>query len=148
MRFNEEQVRDLDDFQSWNEGKSSADRLSLFDYATFKATPDLILALAALFFCELVEVEGHYFIAEKFDASAYDDLKRKLEDGREIQRVMNNLYMSTLLQNAEVTDELAKVCAQVVAAAWTEVHGAKHVVAEVHGTTLEDLAVTLVNAHE
>jgi hypothetical protein len=148
MRFGEEQTRDLEDFQSWNEGKTGADRLSLFDYATFAATPDLLLAFAALFFCELVEVDGHYFIAEKFDAAVYEDWRRKQPDAREIQRVMNNLYMSTLLQNAEVTDAQAKICAQVIAAAWNEVHGPKHVVAEVHGTTLDDLAVTLVNAHE
>jgi hypothetical protein len=36
----------------------------------------------------------------------------------------------------------------VLAACWNEVHSAKHVVAEVHGTTLEDLSVTLVDAHE
>lgn len=148
MRINEEQLRELEDFQSWNEGKAAADRLSLFDYITFEATPDLLLGFAALFFCELTEVEGHYFIAGKFDASVHEDWKRKLADPREIQRAMNNLHMSTLLQNAEVTDAQAKVCAQVIAAAWNEVHGPKHVVAEVHGTTLEDLAVTLVNAHE
>jgi len=148
MRFSEEQTRDLEDFQSWNEGRSGADRLSLFDYSTFAATPDLLLAFAALFFCELTEVDGHYFIAEKFDAAVYADWQRRQPDAREIQRAMNNLYMSTLLQNAEVTDAQAKVCAQVIAAAWNEVHGAKHVVAEVHGTILDDLAVTLVNAHE
>lgn len=148
MRFSEEQTRDLEDYQSWNEGRSAADRLSLFDYATFAATPDLLLAFAALFFCELTEVDGHYFIAEKFDAEAYVDWRRRQPDMREIQRAMNNLYMSTLLQNAEVTDAQAKICAQVIAAAWNEVHGAKHVVAEVHGTVLDDLAVTLVDAHE
>jgi len=148
MRINEEQLRELDDFQSWNEGKTGAERLPLFDYVTFEATPDLLLGFAALFFCELTEVEGHYFIAEKFDAAVYEDWKRRQPDSREIQRSMNNLHMSTLLQNAEVTDAQAKVCAQVIAAAWNEVHGPRHVVAEVHGTTLEDLAVTLVNAHE
>jgi hypothetical protein len=148
MRFNEEQLRELDGFQSWNEGKAGAGRLSLFDYVTFEATPDLLLGFAALFFCELTEVDGHYFIAGKFDAAVYEDWKRRKPDAREIQRAMNNLHMSALLQNAEATDSQARVCAQVIAAAWNEVHGPRHVVAEVHGTTLEDLAVTLVNAHE
>jgi len=148
MRFSEEQTRDLEDFQSWNEGRSGTDRLSLFDYATFQATPDLLLSFAALFFCELTEVDGHYFIAAKFDAAVYEDWKRKSPDHREIQRAMNNLFMSTLLQNAEVSDAQAKVCADVIAAAWNAVHGDRHVVAEVHGTTLEDLAVTLVDSHE
>jgi hypothetical protein len=148
MRINEEQLRELEDFQSWNEGKAGAERLSLLDYVTLDATPDLLLGFAALFFCELTEVDRHYFIAEKFDAGVYEDWKRRQPDARQIQRAMNNLHMSTLLQNAEVTDSQARVCAQVLAAAWNEVHGAKHVVAEVHGTTLEDLVVTLVNAHE
>jgi hypothetical protein len=148
MRFGEEQLRELEDFQSWNEGRTGEQRLSLFDYVTFEATPDLLLGFAALFFCELTEVDGHYFIAGKFDAGLYEDWKRKQPDAREIQRAMNNLHMSTLLQNAEVADSQARVCAQVIAAAWNEVHGPRHVVAEVHGTTLEDLAVTLVNAHE
>ena len=148
MRFNEEQLQGLEDFQSRNEGRSGADRLSLFDYATLEATPDLLLAFAALFFCELTEVDGHYFIAEKFDATVYEAWKRRLEDRRDIQRAMNRLVMNTLLQSTVVTDSQAKVCAQVVAAAWNEVHGTKHMVAEVHGTTLEDLAVTLVDSHE
>jgi hypothetical protein len=32
--------------------------------------------------------------------------------------------------------------------AWSEVNGRKGPVTEVHGTTLEDMAVTLVNGHE
>jgi hypothetical protein len=148
MRFSDEQTRHLEDFQSRNEGKSAADRLSLFDYASTAATPDLVLAFAALFFCELIEVDGHYFISEKFDVAVYEEWKRKQPDLREIQRIMNSLYMSTLLKNAEVTAAQAKVCAEVIAAVWNEVHGAKHAVAEVHGTTLQDLAVTLVDSHE
>jgi hypothetical protein len=148
VRFNEEQLRELKDFQSRNEGKSGADRITLFDYATFRATPDSLLAFAALFFCELTEVEDHYFIADRFDARVFADLKSKLTDLREVQRVMNRLPMSTLMQNAEISDSLARICAHVLAATWNEVHGAKHVAAEVHGTTLEDLSVTLVDAHE
>jgi len=148
VKFSEEQLRELEDFQSWNEGKCDAERITLFEYASFKATPDSLMAFAALFFCELTEVEDHYFIADRFDARVFAELKSEWTDLREVQRIMNRLHMSTLMQNAEISDTLAKVCAQVLAASWNEVHGAKHVVAEVHGNTLEDLSVTLVDAHE
>jgi hypothetical protein len=137
VRFNEEQLREL-----------GAARHSLLDFATLRATPELLMAFAALFFCELIEVEGHYFVAEKFDPRVFDESKTRLTDLREVQRIMNQIQIRTLMQNAEVSDSLARVCAQVIASAWNEVHGPNHVVAEVHGTTLEDLSVTLVDAHE
>ena len=52
MRFSEEQTRDLEDYQSWNEGRSAADRLSLFDYAR---TREDLLALAGPVMAAAVE---------------------------------------------------------------------------------------------
>ncbi len=145
MRISETQLAGLDDFHAWNEGKTSAERISLLDYATFNATPELLFAFAALLLCDLIEVEGHYFIADRFNRVFYERWKLQLNDGKSVQRVMNHLHISTLLQNAELTDDLAKSCADLIASAWSEAHAAKGVVGEVHGTTLDDLAVTLVN---
>jgi hypothetical protein len=148
VKISTETTERLSDFRSWNEGKCEADRISLLTYATFVATPDLLFAFASLFFCELVEVEKHYFIKDRFDVRVYEDWKKRLDDPRAIQRVMNHIHISTLLQNADVDEAQARSCAELLAAAWNEVHLRRGATAEVHGTTLEDLSVTLVNLHE
>ena len=145
MRFNEAQLQTLGDFQSWKEGEDGP--VSLLDYAAYTATPDQLFGYAALFFRELREVDGHYYFADTFDEKLYAEW-RTGKPGREIQATMNELPMSKLLGNADVDAAAAMACARLVAAAWNEVHGDKGVVAEVHGETLEDLAVTLVNGHE
>ncbi len=146
MRFTDKQLLALSDFQSWKEGEDEP--VSLLDYAAFTATPDQLFGYAAVFFREVLEVEGHVFFADSFDEDTYALWKSKLPGGREIQRVMNALPISRLLQHADIDHAAAKACAQLVAAAWDEVHGRKGVVAEVHGETLEDLSVTLINQHE
>ena len=146
MRFTEHQLRALSDYQSWKEGEDGP--ATLLDYAAFTATPDQLFGYAAVFFRELVEVERHYFFADAFDEVTYARLKQQLPDGRAVQRVINELKMATLLQNADIDARAAKSCAELIAAAWNEVHGREGLVAEVHGSTLDDLLVTLVNLHE
>jgi hypothetical protein len=145
VRFTEAQLQTLGDFQSWSEGEDGP--VSLLDYAAYTATPDQLFGFAALFFRELREVDGHYYFADSFDEKLYAEWHSR-KPGREIQAAMNELPMSKLLGNADVDAAAAMNCARLVAAAWNEVHGDKGVVAEVHGETLEDLAVTLVNGHE
>jgi hypothetical protein len=146
LRFTDKQLQALGDFQSWKEGEDEP--VTLLDYAGFTATPDQMFGYAAVFFRELIEVDGHYFFEDAFDADTYALWKSKLSNGRDIQRVMNALPMSRLLQSADVDATAAAACAQLVADAWNEVHIRRGVTAEVHGSTLEDLAVTLVNLHE
>jgi hypothetical protein len=136
----------LTDFQSWKEGESG--EVTLLDYAAYTATPDQLFGYAAVFFREVMEVDGHHYFVDAFDEKAYALLKARFPDGRDIQRALNALPMSRLLQDADIGDGAAVACAQLVASAWTEVHIRKGVTAEVHGTTLEDLSVTLVNLHE
>ena len=145
MRFTDAQLQTLGDFQSWQEGEDGP--VSLLDYAAYTATPDQLFGFAALFFRELVEVGGHYYFADTFDQKLYDEWHPR-KTGREIQATMNELPMSKLLGNADVDTRSAMNCARLLAAAWNEVYGRKGLVAEVHGETLEDLAVTLVNGHE
>lgn len=146
MRFSDTQLRALNDYQSWKEGEDRA--ATLLDYASFTATPDQLFAYAAVFFRELVEVEGHYFFVDEFDAAAHAKAAAELADGREVQRRLNALPMSRLLQSADVDDAAAKSCASLIAAAWNEVHAHEGVTAEIHGESLTDLVVTLVNGHE
>ena len=145
MRFNDAQLQHLGDFQAWKEGEDGP--VTLLDYAAYTATPDQLFGYAALFFRELVEVDGHYYFADTFDEKLYAEWRSR-KPGREIQATMNELPMAKLLGNADVDTAGAKQTAQLLAAAWNEVYGRKGLVAEVHGATLEDLAVTLVNGHE
>lgn len=148
MRISTEALARLSDYQSRNEGRSDSERISLEEYATLVATPDLLFAFAALFFCEMVEIEKHHFVKERFERDVYDDWKTRYDDRRDIQRVMNRMQVSTLFQGAQMDDLLARSCAELLAAAWTEVHVRRGVTAEVHGNTADDLSVTLVNLHE
>jgi hypothetical protein len=146
LRFSEKELEALGDFQSWKEGEDGP--ATLLDYAGYTATPDQLFGYAAVFFREVLEVDAHHYFADVFDEKVYSQLKAQFPDGRDIQRVMNALPMSKLLQNADIDDGAAAACAQLVASAWNEVHIRRGVTAEVHGTTLADLAVTLVNLHE
>jgi hypothetical protein len=145
LRFNDAQLQALGDFQSWKEGEDGT--VSLLDYAAYTATPDQLFGYAALYFRELREVDGHYYFVDSFDQKLYDEWRTR-KPGREIQATMNELPMSKLLGNADVDSGAAMNCARLLGAAWNEVYGRKGLVAEVHGETLEDLAVTLVNGHE
>lgn len=146
LRFTEHQLRALSDYQSWKEGEDGP--ATLLDYAAYTATPDQLFAYAALFFRELVEVDGHYYFADEFDAAVYERAKAELPDGRDVQRRLNALAISRVLQSADVDDAAAKSCAMLIAAAWNALHADEGVTAEVHGETLENLVVTLVNGHE
>ena len=146
LRFTDHQLRALSDFQSWKEGEDGP--ATLLDYAAFTATPDQLFGYAALFFRELVEIDGRHFFADEFDAAAYESAKADLADGRDVQRRLNALAIRRVLQSADVDDAAAKSCALLIAAAWNELHGDEGVTAEVHGETLGDLVVTLVNGHE
>lgn len=143
MKLNDEDLHLLSDFNSWNEGQPQ-DRISIFDYLCFNATPDLLFGFAALFFCELIKVEGHWFIQSRFDHESYERWKNKGLDVVEIQRVMNHIHIRSLLQQQPLDDSLAMACAQLIKRAWDQVHKEKMMVAEVHGG--EDISVTLVSA--
>lgn len=153
MKFSTEAIDKLAAYQAWIGGPGSKSEAgspcaSLQDYAASVATPDLLFAFAALFFCEVIEVDKHLFLKHRFDQRAYEAWKKQLTDARDIQRVMNRTRIATLLQNARVDDAGARACAELLAAAWNEVHIRRGANAEVHGTTVEDLSVTLVNLHE
>ena len=146
MRITDAQLQHLGDFQAWKEGEEGP--VTLFDYACYTATPDQMFGYAAVFFREVIEVDHHYYFADAFDEQDYARRTALQPDRRAIQRTLNELRVAKLFENADVDDATAKSCAQLLANAWNEVHGDKGLVAEVHGATLDDLFVTLVNGHE
>jgi hypothetical protein len=144
MKIPESHLGLLSDFQGWNEGKAVHDRITLLDYVSFNATAELLLGFGELYFCELILVDDNYFIESRFDFSIYAKWKASLPDMRAIQRVINHVHIRTLLQSNPVSDELAVACAETIAKAWNEIHRAKSLCAEVHGSVFDDISVTLV----
>jgi len=146
MKISENHLELLSDFQVWNEGKAVHDRITLLDYVSFNATAELVLGFGELFFCELILVDQNYFIESRFDFATYAKWKASLPDIRAIQRVINHIHMRTLLQSHPVSDALAVACAETIAKVWNEIHRAKSLRAEVHGSVFDDVSATLVAA--
>src|SRR5688572_30229270 len=108
----------LSDVSAWRStGPSGGDAsdFGLLSYLSCVATPDLLFAFAELLAPSLVEHEGSYFIAERFDERIYDDWRAKLGDPRDIERVINHIHISSLFQDQHVTDEMALAAANLIA---------------------------------
>jgi hypothetical protein len=146
MEMSSEDLKMLRDFNSWNEGKTADARISIFDYLCFNASPDLLFGFASLFFCELIRVDGHYFIRERFDEEVYREWKAGNYEVRFIQKMMNHIHMRSLFQKEQLSDALALSCAQMIRDIWNKVFSDKSLVAEIDGESSEDISVTLVAA--
>jgi hypothetical protein len=132
--------RDLSDFQRWADGKA---RFDLVDYAMCIGTPDILFAIFELLEPELVLHKGHYFLAHQFDQSVFEEWAEKLEDMREIQRVMNHVHVSGLVQGQEIGGETAVLIASTIARFWGRSFAHLGLSAEAFGTELDDAQVTL-----
>jgi len=129
----------LKDYQSWAAGKSDFD---LLDYVACVATPDLFFGFGELFFPEVVLHDGNYFLASDFRASTYNEWLVRLKDPIAVQKVMNHVHISTLIQQQVVPDLVALEVAKHLAACWSVSLADKGLVAEAYGETFEDLEVT------
>lgn len=142
MHVSKESLQALREFNRWKSGAQGAS-FSLLDFVCCVCTPDLLLGFAELFSPELVLHDGAYFIASRFDERTYEAWKNRGTKLREIQRVMNHIHMSTLLQREEVSLNVAREAAEAVASIWTLVFRDSGLSGEVVGEEFEDLAVTL-----
>jgi hypothetical protein len=122
------------------------EEFGVLSYLCFVATPDLLFAFAELLAPELVMHEGSYFIAERFSVANYEEWRARLEDARDIERVMNHLHISTLFQDQDVPDALAVAAAALIAGAWTRGFTSIGVVGEAYGDTFATAEVTLLRA--
>ena len=139
MKVDAEIERNLTDYQGWNAGESE---FGFLDYTCCVATPDLFFGFSELLVPELVEHEGEWFRAEKFDRKTHEDWKRALADPLAIQKVMNHIHLSTLFQDQVVADAVALAAARQLATIWSRVLADKGLVAEAYGDNLTDLEVT------
>lgn len=132
----------LADFQAWARSGPVGSTVSLLDYVGFVGTPDLLFAFAALFWPELVTHDGMRFLASGFSAEVYNQWRDSGTSRREIQRVMNHVHVSTLLQEQVVSDKVAVEVARAIAAIWSRTIGPEGLVAESIGSGFDDAAVT------
>jgi len=77
-----------------------------------------------------------------FDTHLYDSWMRKLNSQEETQKVLNHVHVSTLFQDQNVPDDLARACADVIRDAWSVSLKSLGVRAESGGTSLDDAYVT------
>lgn len=142
MRVKDSVLSQLRDFLAWSKAGAAPGPISLFDYVGFIATLDSLFGFAELFCPALVIHEGFHFLSSGFSVDTYNAWVRQGRTPEEIQRVMNHVHMSTLLQNQEVGDEAALEAARVIAEIWARTLGPEGLVAEAIGDGFEDAAVT------
>lgn len=130
----------LGDYQAW---KGKATEFDLLDYVQCVATPDLFFGFLALLRPELVRHKGDYFLASHFVPETYERWMEELSDPVEVQKVMNHLHISALIQGQEVSDLLARGIALRLAECWSEVFSSHELVGEAYGDTFENAHVTL-----
>lgn len=146
MRPKVDVLSQLTDFRAWALGGADPGRVTLLDYVGFVSTPDLLFGFAELFFPDLVVHEGRRFLASGFSIDTYEQWLNAGRTPEEIQRVMNHLHISTLLQQQNVSDEVAVEAARIVAQVWFRTLGPEGVAVESGGAGLEDAAVTFFDA--
>lgn len=142
MRLKDSTLSQLHDYLAWSSTGASPGEVSLLDYVGFVATPDSIFAFAELFSPELTVHNGFKFLASGFSLETYNAWEGQGTSPKEIQRVMNHLHISTLLQQQEITDEVAVEAARAIAAIWSKTIGGDELEVEVLGSCLSDAAVT------
>ena len=142
MRLKESVMSQLNDFRAWSATGAAPGPISLFDYVGFIATIDSLFGFAALFLPDLVVHDGLRFLASGFSGETYDAWVREGKTPHEIQRVMNHVHISTLLQQQEVSDEAAVEAARVIAEIWSRTLGTEGLIAEAVGTGFADAAIT------
>lgn len=138
-------LNSLKEYSSWNEGKDVDDKITLFDFATFIATPDMLFAISELFNPELFWFDDCCFIKEKFSEEIYNLWKLKGLEKKDIEKVMNHIHITSILQDEELELNIAKNCAELIVRMWNKIFTSKEVVGVVIGTELNDLAVTITS---
>jgi len=94
----------LFDFQEWR--RINGDSFSLIDYIFVKSNTEVAIAYTKLFWPDLIEHEGGYFLNDFFDESTYLQWRKELGGNiYKIERVMNHIHIEDLFQNLEKVDQ-------------------------------------------
>ncbi|MDP3279189.1 MAG: hypothetical protein Q8Q09_28620 [Deltaproteobacteria bacterium] len=142
MRISEATLKSLDDVAAWQSSNPRSEPITLLDYVGFVATPDTFFAFADLYSPSLVVHAGYRFVASRFSVDTYDAWVRTGTPLLDIQRVLNHVHISTLIQNIEVSDHVAVEAARVLGELWQRTLGPHGLEVGVSGTTLDDAQVT------
>lgn len=129
----------MDDFNAWRKG---AEDFDIIDYAMCVASPDLLALVLGLAEPEVVLHDGEYFLAHGFRADIYWQWLERLSDKREVQKVMNHIHLTSLLQEGRVPDDVASFIGQSLARIWSKTLRDKHLVAKMYGSGFDDVQVT------
>lgn len=140
MNFPSEVLSSLRDFQSW---RGEKERFDLIDYLMCVSTPDSLVAMLKLIKPDLVEFEGEYFLSHQFSPELYWQWFDKLQNKREVQRIMNHLHVSSFIQGEEVAAEVSSFIAMELAHIWSALFVKYDLVAEVYGNDLGNAQITL-----
>ncbi len=139
-------LRDVSAWRSTGPPGGAESAFGLLSYLSCVATPDLLFAFAELLAPDLIEHEGSYFIAERFDERSYDEWRTKLADGRDIERVLNHIHISSLFQDQDVTSETAMAAANLIAETWTRRFQPLGLIGVALGDSFDTAEVTLHRA--
>jgi hypothetical protein len=129
---------DLPDLQSWRRANNNP-AISLLDYVGFVGTMDSMASHAALFDPDLVDFEGARFLAHRFSVEGAEQWRAQGLSLPDIQRVMNHVHVSTLLQSG-ASDEASDWFAERLASIWRKTIVGANV--EVSGRGYHEATVT------
>ena len=106
----------LDEVQAW--AGQSGEVITALDFAQLAGSAGLLCAYAALLAPDLVEVEGRWFLRDKFSRANYDNWVRNLGDRAHVQMMMNHLHLSSFLQNGASDESIEMKAAEMLRAIW------------------------------
>jgi hypothetical protein len=61
---------------------------------------------------------------------------------REIEKVMNHIHITSILQDSDMSIALAKHCCELIVDMWNKMFRNNNITSEVLGSNLEDLSIT------
>lgn len=148
MHIDQTIMDQLKDFQLWAQSGGNPEAFTLLDYVGCIATVDKVLAFAELFSPEILVHKGRHFLASGFSQEIYEEWVKAGKGTEDIQRVMNHIHISTLLQDQEVTDEAALKVARVISEIWSKTLSSYGLQVEAIGAGFHDAAVTFFESDE
>jgi hypothetical protein len=131
---------ELESLKQWSSGSGA--KLSSFDFVGLVATPDLFFAFSELLQPEITEYGGGSFIASRFSPSVFGLWQERGTELRDIEKVMNHVHVSWIVQNQSISDQMAIAIAERLAEVWRLTLSRYDVEVSAIGDGLMDAAAT------
>ena len=104
----------LADVRAWEGGES----LSPLDFVALEGKPSLLFAYASLLDPALEEVDGRFFLANRFSKENLTLWAAEGVVGADAQRVINHLHMTYLMQDDCEDQEVLDAAATIISRIW------------------------------